>query len=289
MTTVLVTGGRGKTGREVMGMLAGRPDVAVRAGSRDPGTLPADGSEPVRFEWEEPDTWKPAARGAEVAYLVRPEIEDAPERISAFLAAAESVENVVLISEQGAGGLSSSSWERRVEDSVRQADAWTVLRCSVFHQILIDEDYVLAPIRDEDAFEWPSAGSAISFVDTRDIAEIVVESLLGRDHAGQTYTLTGSEALTFDQVAERLTSALGRPIRYGEQPISDCLAGFFGAGAPPTWLSRYYEGVMERICAGVFAELTDAVEKVCGREPRSIDAFIEEHVAMWRPLTPASR
>lgn len=282
MTTVLVTGARGKTGRDVMALLAGRPDISVRAGSRDPSTLPANGGEPVRFDWEQPGTWAAATRGAEAVYLVRPEIEDAPERIGEFLDAADSVKRVVLLSEQGAEGLSPASWERRVEEVViREADAWTILRCSVFHQILIDDHYLLGSIRDQDKFEWPTAGAAVAFVDTRDIAEVVVKSLLGDEHANQTYTLTGPEAVTFDHVAERLTAVLERPIAYVEQAVPECVDGFFGAGAPRSWMSGYYADVMERICAGVFAEVTDAVDKICGREARDLDTFIGEHVALW--------
>jgi uncharacterized protein YbjT (DUF2867 family) len=280
MTTVLVTGGRGKTGREVVRLLAERPDASVRAGSRDPSTLAANGADPVKFEWEDPKTWADALRGVDAVYLVRPEIEEAPELIGAFLEAAEGVEHVALLSEQGADGLPSSSWERRVEEAVSDgAKASTVLRCSVFHQVLGDGDYMLFGIRDEDGFEWPTAGAAIGFIDTRDIADVAIEAMLGRGHDGQTYTLTGPEMLT---------AALGRPIKHVEQPIDECLAGFFGPDADPSWLSSYYEGVFERICAGVFAEVTDSVEEVIGREPRPIGAYISEHTSLWVTPAPAS-
>lgn len=289
MTTVLITGGRGKTGREVVRLLAERPDVTVRAGSRDPSTLAANGADAVKFEWEDPKTWADALRGVDAVYLVRPEIEEAPELIGAFLEAAESVEHVVLLSEQGADGLPASSWERRVEEVVSDgAEASTILRCSVFHQVFGDEDYFLVPIREADAFEWPSAGAAVGFVDTRDIADVAIEAMLGRAHDGQTYTLTGPEALRFDQVTDKLTAALGRPIKHVEQPIDECLAGFFGPDADPSWLSSYYEGVFERICAGVFAEVTDSVEDVTGRKPRPIEAYVIDHTSLWVTPVPAS-
>ena len=53
--TVLVTSATGKTGRRVAERLAAR-GVTVRAGSRS-GATP--------FDWEAPETWAPALRGAD--------------------------------------------------------------------------------------------------------------------------------------------------------------------------------------------------------------------------------
>jgi nucleoside-diphosphate-sugar epimerase len=51
---VLVTGGRGKTGREVVAQLAAR-SVPVRAGSRAPGKGVGT-IRPVVFDWDDPAT-----------------------------------------------------------------------------------------------------------------------------------------------------------------------------------------------------------------------------------------
>ena len=92
---VLVTGARGKTGREVVARL-GERGVTVRAGSRVPGTS-AGNVHPVRFDWDEPATWSEAVAGVDAVYLMRPDIEEAPARV-AELAAMTPEAHVVLLS-----------------------------------------------------------------------------------------------------------------------------------------------------------------------------------------------
>jgi uncharacterized protein YbjT (DUF2867 family) len=52
--TVLVTGARGKTGREVVRRLRHRPEVVVRAGSSKPDWAPTLTGHPVGFDWRNP-------------------------------------------------------------------------------------------------------------------------------------------------------------------------------------------------------------------------------------------
>ena len=52
----------------------------------------------------------------------------------------------------------------------------------------------------------------VPFVDTDDIADVVVEALLDDKHIGQTYELTGPRQLTFKQVTEEISDVTGRDI-----------------------------------------------------------------------------
>lgn len=73
-THVLVTGARGKTGREVVRLLRDGTGIAIRSGSSRPST--ADGA--VRFDWHDSATWAPAVDGVDAVYLMRPDLPDAP-------------------------------------------------------------------------------------------------------------------------------------------------------------------------------------------------------------------
>jgi uncharacterized protein YbjT (DUF2867 family) len=281
MTRVLVTAARGKTGREVAAQLQGRPGAEVRAATRDPGSLEPGSGEPVRFDWEEPGTWRAALDGVRAIYLVRPEIEDAPERIRELLGAADGAERVVLLSDIGAEVAPSTAWDMRVEHAVTErAKAWTILRPSTFAQSLTDEMYYLEPIR-AGAIELSSGGASTSLVDTRDIAAVAVEALLESGHDGKTYALTSAEAITFGELVAKLSDALGRPVTYTDLSIDDNLTLFFGDDTE-SFMVRVIRNFLERLHAGGYARLTDDVRRVTGREPRSIDAFIEEHAGLWQ-------
>jgi uncharacterized protein YbjT (DUF2867 family) len=280
MTTVLVTGARGNTGREVAALLAARDGVSVRGGGRDPDVVRLNGVTAVRFDWAEPDTWAGALEDVEAVYLARPDIEDAPDRVEAFLAAAAHVDTIVLISEMGAEVMPADSWVRRVEQAfAARAATGTILRPTWFAQVLIDERFYRDAIRDQRELELPSAGAGISFVDTRDIAAVAVEALLDRRHVGESYTLSGPQALSLGHVADRIGAATGEPVRYVDPPVSKAI-GDMGAAEP--WLVAVLTDLYERIGTGGFGRVTDAVESVSGATPRSLEGFIDEHATVWR-------
>lgn len=272
---VLVTGARGKTGREVVARL-GERGVTVRAGSRVPGTS-AGNVHPVRFDWDEPATWSEAVAGVDAVYLMRPDIEEAPVRV-AELAAMTSEAHVVLLSEQGAGALADTTWERGAERAViDQARTWTLLRPSWFHQVLTDPRYYLETIQRDGVLPLSTGGAKIAFVDARDIAAVAVAALLDRESsAGAAYEITGPAALTLDEVAEVVAGASGRPVRAVDPPVDEALAGL------PPWLADQMDGVLQRVRDGVFGEVSDDVQRVTGSPAISVATFATEHADLWR-------
>ncbi len=275
--SVLVTGARGKTGREVVRLLSER-GVPVRAGSRSPGA----GSrfvDAVRFDWENPATWEEAVAGADAIYLMRPDLEDAPERVRELVRQAPEA-HVVLLSEQGAGALRDTSWERRVETAVTGVAAgWTLIRPSWFHQVLTDPRFYLSSIRDEGSLSISSAGATIAFVDARDIAAVVVAALEDREHtAGEAYTVTGPAAMSVAEVAEVVSVVTGRPVRAVDPSPQEAVAGL------DPWLAEIFGGVLARVRGGVFGEVTDDVLRLTGHPPRAVADFVREHEESWRVL-----
>jgi uncharacterized protein YbjT (DUF2867 family) len=272
---VLVTGARGKTGREVAAQLAAR-GVTVRAGSRTPGA--SDGSfRPVVFDWEAPATWRKAVAGVDAVYLMRPDLVDAPDRVAGLVRLNRKA-HVVLLSEQGAETLPDTSWERRVELAVTEAAAtWSLLRPSWFHQVLTDPRYYLEAIRDDGVLPMSSGGATIAFVDARDIAAVAVAALADPpDHQGATYTITGPAALPLSAVAEMIASATERPITAIDPPLEQAVAGL----APG--MAEIYAGALRLVRAGGCSEVTADVHRVTGAPPRSLDAFTAEHAELWR-------
>ncbi|MDQ4052178.1 MAG: NAD(P)H-binding protein [Actinomycetota bacterium] len=272
---VLVTGARGKTGREVVAQLAAR-GVAVRAGSRTPGAASRT-VRPVPFDWDEPATWSDAVGGVDAVYLMRPDVEDAPARV-AELAAMTPDAHVVLLSEQGAGGLADNSWERGAELAVTdRVRTWTLLRPSWFHQVLTDPRYYVESIRDDGVLSLPTGGARIAFVDARDIAAVAVAALLDpTGSAGAAYEITGPESLTLKEVADLLAAASGRDVVAADPPIEEAVTGL------PSWLADQLGGVLDRVRDGVFGRVSGDVEGVTGNPPISVATFVTEYADLWR-------
>ncbi|MGI5269127.1 NAD(P)H-binding protein [Nonomuraea sp. CA-218870] len=269
--TILVTGARGKTGREVVTRLR-RAGLPVRAGSSRPA-----GTDQVRFDWDDPATWREAAAGVDAVYLMRPDLPAAPDLVAGVVEANPDA-HVVLLSEQGAETLAPDHWTRRVEDAVvTRAASWTLLRPSWFHQILTDPRFHLAAVRDDRVLSLSSGGAPLAWVDARGIAEVAVAALRAPDdHRGRAYTITGPEALTVEAVAKELSARLGHEIR-AEDPVPQEAAD----GLDP-WTAGILDDLYRRVREGGFAELSPTVKLITGREPTSLGAFIDAHLDAWR-------
>ncbi|MFG1941876.1 hypothetical protein [Nonomuraea sp. NPDC048826] len=269
--TALVTGARGKTGREVAVRLR-RAGILVRAGSSRP-----DGTDQIRFDWDDPTTWREAAAGVDAIYLMRPDLLAAPELV-AGLVEVNPEAHVVLLSEQGAETVAPDHWARRVEDAVvTRAASWTLLRPSWFHQILTDSRFYLDAVRDDHVLSLPSGGAPLAWVDARDIAEVAVAALLAPDeHRGQAYTITGPEAITVATVAKELSSRLGHEIR-AEDPVPEDTHH----GLDP-WTAGILDDLYHRVRNGGFADLSPAVKLITGHEPTSLSTFLDTHLDAWR-------
>ena len=127
----------------------------------------------------------------------------------------------------------------------------------------------------------PSGGGAEAFVDADDVAAVAAETLVDPDaHAGAHYTLTGPQALTFDEVAEIIASVSGRPVVYNDIDPEAWISGAVGAGVPADYavMLRWLTGA---IIAGHGSVPTDDIEKVTGRMPATFRQFAERNAQAW--------
>ncbi|MCX4696932.1 NAD(P)H-binding protein [Streptomyces sp. NBC_01408] len=260
--TTLVIGGSGKTGRRVAEMLAarGRP---VRVGSRT--------GEPP-FDWSRPDTWGPALEGVDRVYVTYyPDLAfpGAAEQVGAFseAAVAAGARRLVLLSGRG------EEAAQRAEENLKASGAdWTVVRAAWFHQNF-DEGFFLEPVLAGE-IALPTADAVEPFVDTRDIADVVVAALTDDRHIGRTYELTGPRLLSFHDVAAELSKATGREISYA--PLS---GESYRAVLREHGLPEDFADLFTLILDGRNAHLAHGVEEVLGRPPRDFADFARETAA----------
>jgi uncharacterized protein YbjT (DUF2867 family) len=135
--------------------------------------------------------------------------------------------------------------------------------------------YYAATIQTQSAFYASMAKARVSFIDTRDIGEFVAQLFSAAGHEGKVYDLNGPEAVTYDEVAERISRLTGRSVRYVDIPPAQLRQSMLGIGMPE-WqadalleLQRYYT-------EGGGGDVDDLFRRVVGREPRRLDAFLRE-------------
>lgn len=273
---VLVTGVRGKTGAPLAELLVARRGVEVRGGSSDPSSVGIDGVRPTAFSWDEPSGWAAATDGVDAVYVVRPDRADAPELIGALLAETSPRTRVVLLSDKDGGhpdpdDPGAAGWAPRAERAVRDSGRpWTILRPGWFMQVFTDPRFYRDQITGAGELPYPSGGAAVAWIDARDIAAVAERALLEDGHAGQTYQISGPQALSLPRTAELLSVAAGRPVTHRDVTIDEAVAGFEGFERDLSVLT------FERVRAGSFAEVTDTVEQVTGRPARSLQTFLSD-------------
>lgn len=277
--TVLVIGATGKSGRPVVDALAAR-GVKVAAASRNPEGNSADSVIPVRFDWADRTTWAAALQGAEALFIVGPYAQpDGDTLVADLLAEAHDTCRVVLLSVIGAELLPTEAmmahWERAVRASGKE---WTILHPNWFFQ---NFGTGFAPaLRERGVLQLPAGDGAVSFVDTRDIAEVAAVALTEDGHAGQILTITGPESLTHQQALDILGGAAERTLTYRAVTPQQAEESSRAAGASERTVVAQ-RGLFQVIRDGGNAPVTDVVRRFTGHAPRSLAQYAAEHADIW--------
>src|SRR5262245_37898306 len=222
---ILITCATGNNGQELLRQLASAGQ-RVRALVRNPAKaalLKGPNVELVAGDFDQPATLDSALRGVDKTFLLTPVAERFVAWQRAFIEAAQraKVKHLVKFSGMGAHAGSESELLRlhaETDDVLRRSRVpFTILQPNSFHQNMLSS---AATIKAQGKFYWPLKNARQSTVDIRDINAVAARALTDSGHEGKTYVITGPEALTFQQVAETLSSALGRKIDYVDVPLS---------------------------------------------------------------------
>jgi uncharacterized protein YbjT (DUF2867 family) len=235
----------------------------------------------VHLDWAQRATWRPALAGVDALYVVGPYAEpDAPVLVRDLLAAARDVRQVVLLSILGVELLPDvipmAVWEEQVRESGQE---WTILRPNWFMQNFGAS--FAESLRDRGLLALPAGDAALSFVDTRDIADVAAASLTEDGHAGKVYTLTGPETFTHGEAVALLGAAAGRDLRYvalAPDSFADVLREGGASDAVITWQSALFGLIRD----GVNTPVTGTVEQLTRHPARTLKAYAEQSADAWR-------
>lgn len=271
---VLITGGRGKTGRRVAAHLAARGvDVVL-------GTRRTSGPQDRRFDWADPGS-AAAFDGCEAAYLVAP--TDRTDHLAVMEPVLEAamrrgVRRFVLLSssllEPGGPMMGKvHAW------LARNAPEWAVLRPSWFMQNFSEGPHT-ATIRDKGVIYSATGTGRVGFIDAEDIAASAAACLVAAAPLNADVVLTGPEALSYDDTAALIAAALGRPVHHVSLEPAALIARFVAQGLPASYAETLTD-LDRAIEAGAEEATTDGVERVTGRPPASFRVFARRAAASW--------
>jgi uncharacterized protein YbjT (DUF2867 family) len=271
---ILVLGATGKTGSRVAQKLADR-GTSVRRAAR----TGAD----VHFDWSDPTTFAPALGGVSGVYLVSPVMRvDFAGVVSRFLDEAEraGVRNITHLSAYGAEHAPPEMALRAVELDLasRRSLSHSILRPAWFMQNF--SETFLKPVNDEIAV--PCGTGAEAFVSAEDIASVAVATLSDpARHAGCAYAPTGPEALTFEEAARHISTAVGRKNTYRDIDRNEWINAMTQAGVPAEY-GEVLRSLTETVASGHGSRPNDDVLVATGAAPIRFEEFAAKTAPAWR-------
>lgn len=219
---------------------------------------------------------KEALKDVSTVFMVSAaESSDRLEQHKAFInaAGAAGVEHIVYLSFQNAAPnatftLARTHWH--TEEHIRQSGMkFTFLRDSFY------QDFLAGLAGDDSVIRGPAGRGRVAAVARTDAAAAAAQILLDpAAHAGKTYTLTGPQALTLDEVAQIISEETGRSVSYHNETVDEAYASRM-AWDVPDWQREAWVSTYTAIAAGELEEVTTDVCDITGREPLSLRELLK--------------
>jgi uncharacterized protein YbjT (DUF2867 family) len=281
---ILVIGGRSKIGAALIPDLLDRgQQVRVLARAGESAAAGPDGAETVTGDLADEGSLVAAMTGTDQVFLLSSPHPDAVRWHRNAIDAARRTEVQLLVRSSilGADRNSPAEFISAHTDCDRYLAKsglpYVIVRPNLFLQNIPESTI---PSVDGSGTFYADAGQArISMVDTRDVGAVAAVVLTEPGHAGAGYDVTGPEALSYDDVAAKLTEAMGRRISYADVPDDAVRQALLGAGLTPWFagaLIGLYQDYRRSGIDGYAAQVTGTVAELTGRPARSLDDLLAE-------------
>ena len=284
---ILVTGGTGNVGSEVIKQLVNR-SASVRALVRkqEAAAKMPEGVEVIQGDLLDPVSVRKALDGVDKLYLLNAVVPDELTQglIAYDLAKKLKLKQIVyhsVFKAEKFKDLPHFASKLAIESALREFDLpFTIIRPNYFCQNDVSLKDVMTKAS---VYPMPLGTPGVSAVDTRDIAEAAAIALTSDGHLGKTYNLNGPEVLSGPNVASIWSGLLGKEIRYSGEDL-DVFEEQMRKSAP-SWsafdIRIMFQGYLER---GFAAEDGDVeiLTNLLGHPPRRYEEFARETVQGWQ-------
>lgn len=283
---ILVCGATGRIGGLVAERLLDMEVGPVRLLVRSPDKLQANvagRAEICTGDLADPASLASACGNLSAALIVSPVSPDQHALQSNLLdtiASANTDTLVVKISGLGTAldsPVASGRWHAQTEQAIMNSKLpFTFLRPLYFMQNL---GFALPQIKSSGKLIGAVGDERIAMVHVEDIASTAAYLLAGKAvKLNQALTLTGSQALSYDEVAAKLSQALKRQVVYQPQTLEALNASLERQGESD-WHRELVVDFSRAFAAGWANQSTNAVLEVTGRPPISLDTYLAAEVA----------
>ncbi|HZG16317.1 MAG TPA: ergot alkaloid biosynthesis protein [Candidatus Bathyarchaeia archaeon] len=277
---ILITGGNGKTGGRIAKRLS-ELGYDVRTAGRGESIF-GSSIQHVYFDWFNQNTFDDALKDVEKIFLVAPLMVTDPHPIMLPFqekAVHAGVRRMVLLSSASVpeGGPVFGKLHGELRHFVQE---WAVLRPSYFMQNFT-EGHHATTITSDGIMITATGNGRVGFVDADDIAEVGVRALIDEEAHNTDHIITGPESLSYAEAGNIIGAAIGRPIRHVDIAVNELKNRMIQLGMPEDYAS-FLSGLDEKINKkGAEDIVTDTVERITGRKPKSLEHFVQSNRAVW--------
>jgi NAD(P)H dehydrogenase (quinone) len=282
---IAVTGATGGVGGRVARLLAER-GVPMRLAVRDASRAPSHpGVEVIGgASYADGEAMRRAFEGADTVLLVSAGDDEHRidlHRTAVDAAAAAGARRVVYTSYLYARPDTVFTFGRNHFDTEEHIKAsgleWTFLRDSMYL------DVVPYFVGEDGLIRGPAGDGRVSAVTRDDIAACATVVLTEDGHAGAAYEMTGPEAFSMAEVADRVGRVVRRDLGYVDETMEEARASRAPTGAP-AWQIEGWVTSYAAVAAGEWERVSDDVERLTGRKPRTLEDFMRENPQSYAHL-----
>lgn len=284
--TLLITGASGPLGRAALAELVRitKGDTIIAA-SRSPEKIEAPaGVQTRRADFDDDKSLDQAFAGVDRLLLISTDaLDDKGTRArqhKAAVAAAKraGVKHVVYTSAPRADSspLALAPDHKATEEALKESGlGYTVLRHNWYAQLLLAS---VPPAVASGQFFTAAGDGRIGYITREDCAAADAAALASDFEGQRIIELTGPEALNAADVAKLASEITGKPVAAVQLTEAQMADGLQKAGLPAP-AAALFARVDTNVKDGALDLVTDAFEKLTGRQPTTVRAFLEANKA----------
>lgn len=266
----------------------------------------ARGVRAIRADYDDPAALTEAWRGMDAVFMVSAmqvgKVRQAQHRNAVEAAQAAKIGRIVYTSFLGAGDPKINSFEiadhRFTEKLILDSGlAWNFMRNSQYGDAMAENQAAIAITTGKSIGN--TGDGTVAFIARDDVAATAAALLQGRGMPNTAYDVTGPEAVNWRQVAAMITEISGVPIEVVDLTDDEMYAMWDALGvpreatgdfsrSPVPWCSDGMVSLGRAIRLGQLSAVTDVVERLTGRKPKSLRELMREKAPSW-PKPPRSQ
>ncbi len=284
MAKVMVTGALGNVGRYVSKYLIENGQDIVAASTNLQELQKRFGNNCVAFDFADPKTFLNALKDVDRVFLIRPPHMGKPEDLKPFIEALKDKGHIKLISFLSLIGVENNPVppHHKIEKYIERAGLdYCHIRPSFFMQNI--SGVHAFEIKHFDRIVVPVKNALTSFIDAEDIGEITAKVLSEPEkHRNRGYSITGSEAIDYFEVAKIMSEELNRQIIYTNPKPSLAKKYWIDVRG----LDKEYSTVMGMLYMmtrmGTAKKVTTVFEEVMGKKAQTFRQFVKKNLLAWQ-------